>query len=213
MKRILAIAAVCCALVSCSKYTPFLYRIVTMGFTRSDATLLADDGRVYSFTEGAKPEWGEGTRVMAIMDVRSELTDSTRLASMVSWTAPLYKQPVVVTKDPLPDTLGTDGIAMLDGWYAGGCLNMLNRISVVKGTGTHVVNLLADRRRDSSDTLYLELRHRSDYTPAENEVESNYDFYSSFPIKELVRELDSAVLALSWRWKDTVLTRTAVIKP
>ena len=199
-------------LAACSDLpAPFLYRIITMGEAIDDASMVDDEGVTYTFTDN--PAWKAGTRVLAMIDVQSKTDDTHCKATLVSYVTPLHKKPVVITGPEIPDTLGTDDIAFINGWYSGGHLNMQNRIKMVEGSGMHAINLMADKRRDTADTLYLTLKHRSDYTPGENEFLSDHDFYTTFPIDDLLSKEDSTVLCISWHWKDSLYTQCAKVKP
>lgn len=202
MKRILAIFVTLAALTACLDIDPFLYRCLTMGFVKDDGSFRADDGRIYTFTD-FMPEWKSGDRVVVIMDVTSAVNDSVYKATNVSYVYPLFKKPVVVNAGSSePDTLGVDDIRMIDGWYAGGYLNMSAQIKMVDGKGPEIVNLMVDNSTAPSvDTLRLVLRHRSDHELQPGEVRSDYSFYASFPIREYIAAKDSVVLKISWKWE------------
>ena len=202
MKRIIAILISFAAVTACIDLDPFLYRCITMGFVKADGSLRADDGRIYTFGDYS-PEWKAGERVVAIMDVKSAVNDSVFNAQNMSYSYPLFKKPVVADPGSTePDTLGVDDIRMIEGWYAGGYLNMSAQIKMVEGKGPEIVNLMIDNTKSASlDTLNLVLRHRSDYEPQTGEVRTNYSFYASFPLREYIAAKDSVVLKVSWKWE------------
>ncbi len=204
MKRLFIFLLAIAAAVSCIDKEPFLYRIVTFGYVGSDGSLLADDGIKYVFPAGIPDEaWSKAPRVVAVIDATEQIADSTYNARLQQYMVPLYKAPVVLTDPQVPDSLGTADIAVSSVWYSGGCLNMTNVIRAIDGekAGNHVINLMADMRGDSQDTLRFEVHHRTVLEEAPTELSHDYSFYSSFPIASLMPKRDSAVLKVSWTWE------------
>lgn len=203
MKRLLTFLLALATLASCMDREPFLYRVVTFGFTRSDGSLIADDGIRYIFPSTVKgDDWGDGRRVVAVIDVSEAVSENTYKARLQQYTTPLFKDPVVLTDPEVPDTLGTEDIAVGDVWYAGGCLNMMNVIKLVEGegNGNHVINLMADMRNPVEDTIKFEVHHRSELDSSPTDFTYDYSFYSSFPVSSLMPGRDSVVVKVSWTW-------------
>jgi len=200
MKRILVpfILAIL-ATVSCESLDPFLYRVAMFGYPQSDGSFLADDGVKYVFSSG---EIESTPRAFAVLDVTKEFDDGSKEARLVQYSIPLYKEPVVVTSVEIPDTLGTSEVGVLDAFYSGGCLNMLNVISVrSEGGDNHHINLMVDAR-EVSDTLRLVLKHRASWGTGDQHSHKDFRFYSSFPIESLLPEKDSVIVKLSWEWEE-----------
>ncbi len=214
MKRLFTIAAALLLLAACTDFEPFLYQCAVMGYTRTANTIKGDDGCIYSFDfDMIENSWDTGTRVFVLMDVTEAVSDSVFKATNASFIYPLYKDPIVLEAGEIPDTLGTDGILMSDGWYSGGCLNMANRINVVEGVGYHRINLLVDKREEDSDTLRMQLFHRwVDAVESVTASASGYSFYSSFPIRQYLPEKDSVVLKISWTWDGEASSLEAKVK-
>ena len=183
---------------ACNSTDPFQYRVFTMGFPRTDGSLRGDDGYTYVFND--LPEWNGAKRVVAVLDVVKALGDSTLQANLQSFAVPLYKKPVVVEGE-MPDSLGNEAIRLVDVWYAGGCLNMSNSIYVrADGTDKHGIDLAFDQAGSSKDTVKFVLKHRYLSGKEEGAVLTEYGFYSSFPISDLMPKADSTVIKVSWEW-------------
>lgn len=197
MKRLIPFMAAALLVAGCIDMEPFLYRCMTMGYAKSDGSLRADDGNTYYF-EGIDVTWKAGDRLLAVMDVTEAIRDSVYKAKNVSVAYPLYKKPIYIAQgQEVPDTLGHDEIIMNNGWYSGGCLNMLSQIKTVPETGPHIVNLLIE---PGTDTLFFTLKHRSDAEVAKDIALSPYSFYASFPISEFLPEKDSIAVKIQWFW-------------
>ncbi len=200
MKRLIPFLLAVSALASCDMLDPFLYRVVTFGYPQSDNSFLGDDGYRYVFGSSGV-DWQGLPRAVAVIDVSKEVSDTQREGKLVQFFTTMYKNPVVVTTPEIPDSLGNREINVSDVWYSGGCLNMYNVIRTPEnGAGTHVVNLVVDKREPVTDTLRLLLRHRFDTSDPVSDVTRNYDFYSSFPLEKEMPERDSVVLKVSWTW-------------
>lgn len=211
MKKILITLAAALVLASCLDVNPILYRCMIMGYVKPDGTVKGDDGRIYTFSS-LEADWRAGDRVLLLMDVSEQVNDSVYKASSVTYSYPLYKKPVVVENAPVPDSLGTDPIQLINAWYAGGCLNVSAGIQLVPENGTHAINLLIDRTGDPSDTVSLALRHRSDYEPQSSDILSDYSFYASFPLRSYLPEKDSVILKISWVWDDKPYSTAAKVE-
>lgn len=204
MKRLFLFLLAVAAFVSCLDQDPFLYRLVTFGYTGSDGSLVADDGMKYVFPAGVPDEgWGDSRRVVAVIDVVEAVSDSIFNARLQQYVVPVFKDPVVLTDPEVPDSLGTGDVAVTSVWYSGGCLNMSNAIRIADGekAGSHVINLMADLRNPVQDTIKFELHHRSELDGSPIEPASSYTFYSSFPVSSLMPKRDSVVLKVSWIWE------------
>lgn len=212
MKRILSILLAAAALSACLDVEPFLYRCLTMGFVKADGTFRADDGRIYTFGD-FMPDWNPGDRVLVVMDVKEAVNDSVYKASNMSYSYPLHKKPVVVTAgNAEPDTLGLEEICPSDLWYSGGYLNLSARIKIIEEAGRDFVNLMVDKRKESSDTLSVILKHRSDYDTGGGAYFIEYPFYATFPIREYMPAKDSVVLKVSWFWNGKSDSVTAKVE-
>lgn len=210
MKRIVPFLLTLALAAACNTTDSFQYRLFTMGYPKSDGSLLGDDGYKYVFNE--LPEWNGAKRVVAILDVMKDLGDSTFQATLQSFTTPLYKQPVVVEGE-MPDSLGSHPILVSDIWYAGGCLNMSNVMYVrTDGNGKHIINLAFDKGKSTQDTLKFIVKHNYASGFEEGEVEYEYGFYSSFPITALMPKRDSTVIKVSWMWKEGESSTSGKVK-
>lgn len=200
MKRLLLIFLVAAA-VSCAKTDPILYRVITFGYPNG-RSLLADDGMLYRFPTAASTfNWKEAERVFAVFDVTRAVSDSVFEAKLINYSVPLYKEPAVVNGQEEADALGTSGIKVADIWYSGGCLNMINVIKVVEGgKEQHFINLAKDSGQPDGDTLKLSLHHRPEPAPPDDDTLTDYTFYSSFPLKDILPGSGSTVIKVSWNW-------------
>ncbi|MBR4826440.1 MAG: hypothetical protein IKZ91_00970 [Bacteroidales bacterium] len=200
MKRILPLVLLLLASAACLDDEPFLYRIILMGTPKANGTLLGDDGNTYSFPDATEFSWTKAPRLVTTLDVREKTGENEYSATMLEWKLPLYKNPVELTSGEVPDSLGIDEISVADIWYAGGCLNMLNVIKVVLGSGEHRVDLMLDSREPYNDTLHFEIKHNYKDRDLYGAGNTDYVFYSSFPITQYMPQKDSTVLEVKWRW-------------
>ena len=207
---IFALAAVMACSCNFNNSDPILYRASMMGFLQEDGSLKGDDGRTYVFTNlESGVSWKGAERLMAIFDVTAELVAGERYsARILAYDFPLYK-PISFAETPeAADALGNDPIYYEDGWYSGGCLNMINTFLHGNPDITHTVSLLVESLPTSSDTLAVSLKHDA----KGDSGESAFTFYSSFPISEYLPEGKSTVLTIKWLWDDEVHTVSKTIK-
>lgn len=212
MKRLLPIILAAVAL-SCTNPTPFLYRVVTFGNPQEDLSLLADDGRRYVFPNAANDfDWNGAKRVFAVFDVTKAVSDSVYEAILNNFSIPLFKAPMVVSGPDKADTLGTADINVSDIWYSGGCLNMINSIKVLaSGEDKHTVNLVTYSKQLSRDTVNFEMRHLPDPPATAGDAISNYNFYSTFPLKDVLAEGEH-IIKVSWNWEGASRSFTGKVK-
>lgn len=209
-----------CLVCSCDKDTePILYRAAMMGFIQEDGSFLGDDGCIYEFSNIQKDyDWGETKRLMTVFNATAELETGKRYSAyLLGCDFPLYKPAVVGETPEVVDSLGTDPILYSDGWYSGGCLNMINSFYYGHNGVTHLVSLLIKEFPTSSDTLKLRLMHNAGEDKAiayidTEDSENMFNFYSSFPISEYLPESGSKVLQIEWLWNDEVHTVCKVVK-
>ncbi len=218
MRRILPVilaAALC--FCSCGKAFDVLYRACMFGTMQNSEVMLGDDGCTYHFTnlqdlEITLPSSG---RIVAMFDVYRQVegTGNQYEAELMNHWVPLSKEPVICETEEEDEALGDDPIAMGDGWWSGGHLNMaftllLKDVTTVK----HSVNLQIVPGA-SADTLHTVLRHNAgeDKVSVENvDFFKEHSFYASFPLQDRLPEKDPVVLEVKWLWDNewhTVYTK------
>ena len=214
MKRFLLIILAAAALASCTKPEPFLYRVIAFGYPQADMSLLADDGMKYIFPDAAADfDWSGAKRVFAVFDVTKSVSDSVYQATLNRYSVPLYKEPVLVDGPDKADSLGKADIKVSDIWYSGGCLNMINVIKVLaSGEDKHTVNLVTRKKQLDKDTLRFELRHLPDPEPVEGDAVTDYTFYSTFPLGNVMPEGESIVLKVDWTWEGQARSFSGKVK-
>ncbi len=100
------------------------------------------------------------------------------------------------------DTLATgdDPILVNRAWMGGGYLNVGMGVENNPSAGiTHVVNLVYDDTRSTTDTLYFDLRHEANGDTVHTTVTQTM---ASFRVDDLLDSLPRAEIVLQWRWYD-----------
>lgn len=189
---------------------PILYRASMMGFLQEDGSFKGDDGRTYVFSNlESGHSWQDAERIMTIFDVTAELSVNERYAArLLAYDFPLYKPASFAQTPEEEEALGNDPILYKDGWYSGGCLNMINTFLHGNPDTPHTVSLLVKQLPESSDTLRVRLMHNA----AGDSGESEFTFYSSFPISEYLPEDKSTVLTVEWLWDEEIHSVSKTIK-
>ena len=212
MKHKAIIIALAAALAcSCNNDSePFLYRASMMGFLMEDGSFQGDDGHTYIFSNVESGySWQDAERLMAVFDVSSELPGTNSYsARLLAYDFPLYKPAFVGETPEVVDSLGTDPILYEDGWYSGGCLNMINTFTHGASDVRHTVSLLVKEFPTSSDTLKVRLMHNA----SEDYGDLAFTFYTSFPISEYLPDTGSRVLEIEWLWDEELHTVCKTVK-
>ena len=218
MKRILLFCMAALLAVSCNDFPEILYQGLMFGDMTGPSSFHADDGRDYQFTN-ITPEAGlpsEG-RVVALFNAveKVEGTDNVYRAELLNFNIPVSKAPVLCPNKADADSLGLDPIALEDGYYGGGCLNLVCK--AIFGTSNeikHIINLAVDTSV-ASDTLHLSLRHdaQSDKMSV-TEMEDYYEksFYASFPMGDLIPSTGEKVIEFTWYWDNQWQKAIKIIK-
>lgn len=218
MKRILLFCVAALLAASCNEIPDILYQALLFGDMTAPAVLSADDGCEYHFnnvtTDTGLPSEG---RVVALFNAVSKIegTDNKYEAQLVNFTVPLYKEPVLCPTKDDADSLGLDPIKLIDGYYGGGCLNLVcNAVFGTSATAKHVVNLAVDTSV-ASDTLHLSLRHDAQDDKMEvNEMDdyTEKSFYASFPMGDLIPSSGEKIIEFSWYWDNKWQKAIKIIK-
>ena len=178
---------------------PILYRASMMGFLQEDGSFNGDDGRTYVFSNvDQSHSWQNAERIITVIDVTKELSENRYSAKLIAYDFPLYKKAFVGETPQVVDSLGTDPILYEDGWYSGGCLNMINTFTHGSMDVQHSVSLLVKEFPTASDTLKVRIMHNA----AEDQGDVAFTFYSSFPISEYLPDDGQTVLEIEWLWDE-----------
>ena len=208
MKRILLFCIIAMFASACAETPEILYRGLLFGYMTGPETMHGDDERDYHFTN-IEDDMGlpsEG-RVVALFYATSQTPgkENAYEAELISFSTPAYKNPVLCTSIEESEALGTDPVELADGYFGGGCLNLVcnayfGPIANVK----HVINLAVDNSTPS-DTLRLTLRHDAgdDHTDSIDTSDMTVkSFYASFPMGDLMPEGREKVVVFNWYWND-----------
>ena len=207
MKRfaITALAAIVC-LCSCMDTETILYRGSMFGTINGPGIMLGDDSHVYHFRNYTDWEnFPASGRVVAIFDVY-KLMDGTQNdydAKILSIAVPLCKDPVICETPEEDEALGDDPLAMYDGYFSGGYLNLLcGALLSESSTVEHKVNLQIVPG-ENADTLHTVMRHNAGtdkVTEINSEFYSARSFYACFPLEDQLPADKSVVLEIKWLW-------------
>ena len=210
MKRFLftLLAAALC-LTSCMSTKEILYRGQMFGTMKGVGVMLGDDGRNYRFNNNDQmtTNMPASGRIVAIFDVYSlmEGTSNDYEAELLDYVVPLCKEPVVCTTAEEELALGDAPVALTDGVWGGGHLNMLcTALMLPNSSATHTIDLQIVPS-ENADTLHTILRHNSGediINDLTRDSFAEYPFYASFPLDEYLPEGKSTVLEVKYLWDE-----------
>lgn len=217
MRYFSALLLTACILAGCTPVKEILYRGQIFGFMTAPLVMQGDDDRIYHFQNADSDKIPEEGRIVALFDVYEKIegTENEYTAEMLQYSIPVYKDPTLCTTPEESEALGTDAVRMLDGDYSGGCLNMLCSALFNNDSGiTHVVSLETDSTQPVKDTLHFILHHNAGGDAPEGDDNSNftdYQFYASFPISEMLSKDKDTVLEIKWFWDNEWHRKCATI--
>ena len=203
-----AIAAL--LLVSCLNKGEYLYTDTGMCTRIGADRLQTDSGAIYNIVENSSGSNFSETskRVMISCDVQSAVPGTTNEYNirLIDFREALVDNPFTTSAVAI-DTLGNDGVNVVQAWVSGGYLNSSLNITVKSYSDTdHDVRVLFDDVRSNSDTLYFQMRHNAHGESPENpDMSFNQlslaGLYASFPINGILPVGGKyPIVHLEWDW-------------
>ena len=197
-------------LVSCLNKGEYLYSDTGMCTKISADRLQTDSGAIYNIVENSSgSNFSESAkRVMISCDVQSAVPGTTNEYNirLIDFREALVDEPFTASA-MATDTLGNDGINVVQAWVSGGYLNSYLNITVMSYSDTdHDVRILFDDVRSNSDTLYFQMRHNAHGESPENpDMSFNQlslaGLYASFPINGILPVGGKyPIVHLEWDW-------------
>ena len=203
-----AIAAL--LLVSCLNKGEYLYTDTGMCTRIGADRLQTDSGAIYNIVENSSGSNFSETskRVMISCDVQSAVPGTTNEYNirLIDFREALVDNPFTASAVAI-DTLGNDGVNVVQAWVSGGYLNSYLNITVKSYSDTpHDIRVLYDDVRSNSDTLYFQMRHNAHGESPENpDMSFNQlslaGLYASFPINGILPVGGKyPIVHLEWDW-------------
>lgn len=208
--KVISAAFAALLLVSCLQKGEYLYTDTGMCTKLSSDMLQTDSGTIYHITENSSGSniSESAKRVMISCDVTSAVSGKTNEYNirLIDFREALVDEPVTASY-MVTDTLGNDGINVVQAWVSGGYINTFLNVTVKNYSDiVHDVKILFDDARSSSDTLYFKMRHNARGESPEN-PEMNFNqlslagLYASFPITGILPVGGSyPAIHLEWDW-------------
>lgn len=203
-------AAAALSLISCLPDREYLYTDSGMCTRLAADKLQTDGGAIYYIVENDNGYTIADSlkRVMISCDVMSAVPGKTNEYNirLIDFRGALCEDPVAVSTIAT-DTLGHDGINVVQAWVSGGYLNSFLNLTVMNSSNTvHDVKVLFDDVRSNSDTLYFQMRHNARGESLENpEMSLNQltlaGVYASFPLAGILPVGGNyPTVHLEWDW-------------
>ena len=210
VSRVFLTAVTAILLISCLPDRDVLFTDSGMCTTLGRDKLQTDSGNIYNIVENDSGSLIPDTlkRIMISCDVLSTVSGKSNEYNIriIDFRGALCEEPVIASSIPL-DTLGTDGVNVVQAWVSGGYLNSFLNVAMKKNSDTvHDINLLFDDFKSNADTLYLKMRHNAHGESPENPEESfnNLVFagvYASFPLDNIMPIGGKyPIVHLEWDW-------------
>ena len=210
VSKVIFIAFMAVLLISCLPDRDVLFTDSGMCTTLGRDRLQTDSGNIYNIVENDSGSLIPDTlkRIMVSCDVLSAVSGKSNEYNIriIDFRGALCEEPVIASSIPL-DTLGIDGVNVVQAWVSGGYLNSFLNITMKRNSDTaHDVNLLFDDFRSNADTLYFKMRHNAHGESLENPEMSLNDLafaglYASFPLNNILPVGGKyPIVHLEWDW-------------
>lgn len=210
VSKVIFIAFTAVLLISCLPDRDVLFTDSGMCTTLGRDRLQTDSGNIYNIVENDSGSLIPDTlkRIMVSCDVLSAVSGKSNEYNIriIDFRGALCEEPVIASSIPL-DTLGIDGVNVVQAWVSGGYLNSFLNITMKRNSDTaHDVNLLFDDFRSNADTLYFKMRHNAHGESLENPEMSLNDLafaglYASFPLNNILPVGGKyPIVHLEWDW-------------
>ena len=210
VSKVIFIAFTAVLLISCLPDRDVLFTDSGMCTTLGRDRLQTDSGNIYNIVENDSGSLIPDTlkRIMVSCDVLSAVSCKSNEYDIriIDFRGALCEEPVIASSIPL-DTLGIDGVNVVQAWVSGGYLNSFLNITMMRNSDTaHDVNLLFDDFRSNADTLYFKMRHNAHGESLENPEMSLNDLafaglYASFPLNNILPVGGKyPIVHLEWDW-------------
>ena len=210
VSKVIFIAFTAVLLISCLPDRDVLFTDSGMCTTLGRDRLQTDSGNIYNIVENDSGSLIPDTlkRIMVSCDVLSAGSGKSNEYNIriIDFRGALCEEPVIASSIPL-DTLGIDGVNVVQAWVSGGYLNSFLNITMKRNSDTaHDVNLLFDDFRSNADTLYFKMRHNAHGESLENPEMSLNDLafaglYASFPLNNILPVGGKyPIVHLEWDW-------------
>ena len=210
VSKVIFIAFTAVLLISCLPDRDVLFTDSGMCTTLGRDRHQTDSGNIYNIVENDSGSLIPDTlkRIMVSCDVLSAGSGKSNEYNIriIDFRGALCEEPVIASSIPL-DTLGIDGVNVVQAWVSGGYLNSFLNITMKRNSDTaHDVNLLFDDFRSNADTLYFKMRHNAHGESLENPEMSLNDLafaglYASFPLNNILPVGGKyPIVHLEWDW-------------
>ena len=208
--KVLFIAVMAVLLISCLPDRDVLFTDTGMCTILGRDRLQTDSGNIYNIVENDSGSLIADTlkRIMISCDVLSAVSGKSNEYDIriIDFRGALCEEPVIASSIPL-DTLGIDGVNVVQAWVSGGYLNSFLNVALKKNSDTvHDINLLFDDFKSNADTLYFKMRHNAHGESPENPDQSLNDLvfagvYASFPLNNILPVGGKyPIVHLEWDW-------------
>ena len=210
VSKVLFAAITALLLISCLPNRDVLFTDTGMCTILGRDRLQTDSGNIYNIVENDSGSLIPDTlkRIMVSCDVLSAVSGKSNEYDIrvIDFRGALYKEPVIASSIPL-DTLGIDGINVIQAWVSGGYFNSFLNITMKRNSETaHDINLLFDDFKSNADTLYFKMRHNAHGESLDNPEENLNDLvfagvYASFPLNNILPVGGKyPIVHLEWDW-------------
>lgn len=194
------------ALFSCSDdekkvyvYSPHVSYAVSMG-EASDGNIMTDKGNVLVPDESSVGhDLTDGERVFVNCSVLEREDEHTYRVRINKYYQLLTKEMVRASASD-DEELGNDPVEVKAAWFGGGYLNVRLGLEYNPSSGTsHLINMVYDDVKSTSDTLYLTLRHNAFADTVRTEIGTAT---ASFNLENVVGETtkEKVYVRLRWQW-------------
>ena len=208
--KALSAALAALLLVSCLNKGEYLYSDTGMCTKIGADRLRTDGGAIYNIVENSSGSNFSQTskRIMISCDVQSAVPGTTNEYNirLIDFREALVDEPVTASA-MTADTLGNDGINVVQAWVSGGYLNSYLNVTMKNYSDTsHDIKVLFDDVRSNSDTLFFKMRHNAHGESPENpEMSFNQltlaGVYASFPLAGILPVGGNyPTVHLEWDW-------------
>lgn len=210
LSTVLFTAVTALLLVSCLPERDVLYSETGMCTTLGRNRLQTDSGNIYNIVENDSGSAISDTtkRVMISCDVISAVSEQSKEYNirLIDFREALCEEPVLASSIDV-DTLGQDGVNVIQAWVSGGYLNSFLNVAIMRNSDTvHDINLMYDDISSNADTLYFKMRHNAHGESPENPELSPSSLvfagvYASFPVSGILPVGGKyPVVHLEWDW-------------
>lgn len=216
MKRFLLICLIP-LLWACEKNEAPLWTGATEIGTFKSGVFAADAGWTGRITEAVVDAPTEDyERILLHFDMLRPNAGGSFDLRLTGWVKPLTK-PGLLKSAADPDDIGSDPITLVNGWFAGGYINMELRFTASKNTKvTHFINLVLDdvspKNPEEPDTLRFRLHHNGYgdvFYPTDPKGSNAADYVTGtawfcVPSNVFLPEgTDEMPIKITWPWYET----------